>query len=48
VLVKKASYLLLQLRHVTRLAQGNGMLEKLPLDVSWQIIPLRDPRAPRH
>ena len=33
VLVKKASYLLVQLRHVTRLAQENGMLEKLPLEV---------------
>ena len=36
--------MLIQLRHVTRLAQGNGVLEKLPLEVSWQIIPLRDHR----
>jgi len=44
MVVKEASDLLLQLRHVTRLAQGNGMLEKMPLDVSWQIIPSRDHR----
>ena len=44
VFVKEASDLLLRLRHVTPLAQGNGVLEKLPLDVSRQIIPSRDHR----
>jgi len=47
MLVKKASDLLLQLRRVARLAHGNGVLEKLPLDGSRLIIPLQEYRRPK-
>jgi hypothetical protein len=47
MLVKKTSDLLLQLRRVARLAHGNGVLEKLPLDGSRLIIPLQEYRRPK-
>jgi hypothetical protein len=47
MLVKKASDLLLQLRGPARLAHGNGVFEKLPLDRSRQIIPLQEHRRPK-
>jgi len=47
MLVKKASDLLLQLRRLARLAHGNGVFEKLPLDGSRQIIPLQEYRRPK-
>jgi hypothetical protein len=40
--VKKARDLLFQLRRLARLSHGNGVLEKLPLDRSGQIIPLQE------
>jgi len=45
--VKKASDLLLQLRRLARLAHGNGVFEKLPLDGSRQIIPLQEHGRPK-
>ena len=47
MLVKKVGDLLLQLRRVARLAHGNGVLEKLSLDESRQIIPLQEYRRPK-
>jgi hypothetical protein len=44
--VQEASNFLLQLRRVTRLAHGSGVIEKLPLEASRQIIPLREHRRP--
>jgi hypothetical protein len=46
MLVQEASNFLLQLRRVTRLAHGSGVIEKLPLEASRQIIPLREHRRP--
>jgi hypothetical protein len=45
--LKKASDLLLQLRRLARLTHGNGVLEKLPLDRSRQIIPLQEHGRPK-
>jgi hypothetical protein len=42
MLVKKASDLLLQLRHLARLTHWNGVFEKLPLDGSRELIPLQE------
>jgi hypothetical protein len=42
VIVKEAGNLLLQLRRVTLLAKGSGVVEKLPLDASRQLVPLQD------
>jgi hypothetical protein len=47
MLVKKASYLLLQHRRLARLAHGNGVFEELPLDGCRQIIPLQEYRRPK-
>ena len=47
VIVKEASDLLFQLRCLTRLAHGSGVVEKLPLHASRQIVPLRDHCGPK-
>jgi len=46
VIVKEAGNLLLQLYRVTRLANGSGVIEKLPLDASRQVVPLHDHGRP--
>jgi hypothetical protein len=46
VIVKEAGNLLLQLYGVTRLANGTGVVEKLPLDGSRQVVPLHDHGRP--
>lgn len=45
--VKKARDLLLQLCRLARLAHGNGVFEKSPLDGRRQIIPLQEYRRPK-
>jgi hypothetical protein len=47
MLVKEASDLLLEFRRLPRLAHGNGVFEKVPLDGSRQIIPLQEHGRPK-